>query len=223
MILRSRVGVTSRRRSLLHGGRFVGAGALAIALGLVAVWLLRGTTDVPRSGPALADPASPDGSASALVRVPIAPLEPPGGAARSTTPGPAADGGAKPAPRPAEGIDAPSWRNARFAFTFRELGKMGPYVKAGLDGARREMSFCFDEAKARSGQDAHQRSGQPAVLLLYLEAREGALDIVDTRTERMGEATVELVECCRQVLRGFTIPAFDTVPGQRFRVRFELE
>ena len=131
--------------------------------------------------------------------------------------------GAKVAPRRPEGIDSPSWRNARFAFTFRELGKMGPYVKAGLDGARREMSFCFDEANARSGADSGAASKEPAVLLLYLEARAEALDVVDTRTERMGDATVEMVECCRQVLRGFAIPAFDTAPGQRFRVRFELE
>jgi len=199
--------------------RFAGAGGLAVALVLVAVGLLRGTTDVPRYGRSVGASGSPEGSADAFVHV--APPEAPRGAAGSTAPGAAGDAGVKPATWHADGIDAPSWRNARFAFTFREMGKMGPYVKAGLDDARREMAFCFDERTSGSGH--YQGSGQPAVLLLYLEGREGALDIVDTRTEQMGDAAVDLVECCRQVLRGFAIPAFDTAPGQRFRVRFELE
>ena len=194
-----------------------GAAAAAIALCVVALRVGVGTTDVPRSRRSPAGSRSPE-RVSSFVRVPLAKSEP-GAATLDPVPGP----GAKFAPRRPEEIDSPTWRNARFAFNFRELGKMGPYVKAGLDGARREMSFCFDEAEGRSGADPGAGSKEHAVLLLYLEARAEALDVVDTRTERMGDATVELVECCRQVLRGFAIPAFDTAPGQRFRVRFELE
>jgi len=67
------------------------------------------------------------------------------------------------APAPKEEGDLASWRTAKFAFTFRELGAMGPYVKVGLDGARRDMAFCFEEANA-SGAAA----SDPSVLLLYL-------------------------------------------------------
>ncbi|MFL5404715.1 MAG: hypothetical protein ACJ79O_02530, partial [Myxococcales bacterium] len=122
-------------------------------------------------------------------------------------------------PAPDQEGDLSSWRSAKFAFTFRELGAMGPYVKVALDGARRDMAFCFDQADAPD-PDAPR---DPAVLLLYLEGREGALDVVDARAERLGRRTPELVECCRQVLRGLEIPAFKAVPGQRYRLRFQLD
>jgi hypothetical protein len=106
-------------------------------------------------------------------------------------------------------------------------------VKAGLAAARRDMAFCFRQAGAAA--EAAPPAGEvpddapppppsdPAVLLLYLEAREGALDIVDTRTEHRGTTAPELVECCREVLRGLEIPAFNVVPGQRYRLKYRLQ
>jgi len=41
--------------------------------------------------------------------------------------------------------------------------------------------------------------------------------------ERPGDASPALVECCRQVLRGLEIPAFNVTPGQRYRLRFRLD
>ena len=124
-----------------------------------------------------------------------------------------------PPPGPDDGLDAPSWRDSRLAFRPRELGKIGPYVKAGLDAARREMAFCYRQA----GGPPPPRTSDPAILLLYLEAREGALDIIDTRTEYLGTSAPEVVECCREVLRGREIPAFDTEPGRRYRVKYRLQ
>ena len=134
-----------------------------------------------------------------------------------------------PPPPPDDGLDAPEWKNAKLAFGMRELGPMGPYVKVGLAAARREMDFCFRQAeRARPGTQASGEAQDPqppppAVLLLYLEAREGALDIIATRTEYPGSLSPELIDCCRQVLRGFEIPAYKTVPGKRYRVNYHLQ
>ena len=135
-----------------------------------------------------------------------------------------------PSPSPPDdGLDAPEWKNAKLAFGMRELGAMGPYVKVGLAAARREMDFCFRQAeRARPGTQASGEAQDPqppppAVLLLYLEAREGALDIIATRTEYPGSLSPELIDCCRQVLRGFEIPAYKTVPGKRYRVNYHLQ
>jgi len=102
-------------------------------------------------------------------------------------------------------------------------------VKAGLDAARRDMAFCFSRAgdapaPAEGSDDgAPPPPSDPAVLLLYLEAREGALDVIEATTERLGTAAPELVECCREVLRGREIPAFDAVPGRRYRLTYRLQ
>jgi hypothetical protein len=125
---------------------------------------------------------------------------------------------------PDEGLDGPAWKSSKLAFGMRELGKMGPYVKVGLDAARRDMEFCFRETAERaSSPDAPALPPDPGVLLLYLDAREGAIDVIDARMEHPGTSTPALVECCREVLRGFEIPAFGAVPGERYRVRFALE
>jgi hypothetical protein len=96
------------------------------------------------------------------------------------------------------------------------------------------MDFCFHQAGAPSadpveapaagleeqGSTPPRRRADPAILLLYVEAREGALDVVETRIEHRGTASAALVECCREVLRGFEIKAFKTVPGSRYRIKF---
>lgn len=195
-----------------RGRIWIGGALVAAVLGLPAVWRMRLH---PPPGPAA---TGSDGGAPAPEGG-IAPARP--GTDRS----PAADAGglaADAAPAaPDQGPDARAWRNAPMAFGLRELGAMGPYVKAGLDAARRDMEFCFRQEGAPPG--AGPGAQEAAVFLLYLEARQGALEVVDARPERMGGATPRLVECCRDVLRGYVIPAFNPVPGRRYRFRFVLE
>jgi len=203
--------MAERRRSFL-------AAVFAIAvIGLATAWVLSALRNVPKQDHAV----SP--FVVTILKNPVV-LPAPGNPA---TPDPAPPDPSPPMTVPAEAApqdepDLASWDSARFAFTFRELGAMGPYVKVGLDGARRDMAFCFDQPGAAAADPA-EVSSQPAVLLLYLEAREGAIDVVDVRAERLGGATSPFVECCRQVLRGLEIPAFKAVPGQRYRVRFQLD
>jgi hypothetical protein len=200
------------------------------------LWLLwRGTGGERASGDARdarltsppateAPPEPPDGGAAALPAPARAPAAPP------------ADAGAPPATALEDSLDGPAWQRSKVAFRTRDLGRLGPYVQSGLDGARRDMEFCYAQAPARrdrapapepppdAEQDATASSArpEPAVLLLYLEAREGALDVVEARTDHRGSSPPELVECCREVLRGMEIKAFGAVPGQRYRVKFRL-
>jgi hypothetical protein len=204
------------------------------------LWLLwRGTGGERASGDA-------QGARRASPPVTEAPPEPPaGGAAASPAPAgaPAAPSDAAPAAARAppasaleDSLDGPAWQRSKVAFRTRDLGRLGPYVQSGLDAARRDMEFCYAQATARrdpapapepppdAEQDATASPArpEPAMLLLYLEAREGALDVVEARTDRRGSSPPELVECCREVLRGMEIKAFGAVPGQRYRVKFRL-
>jgi hypothetical protein len=210
----------------------IGVGAM---LALFSAWLLwgKGRTEQPRPPAVAAHEAPADAAAAEDPRHGAA-----AGAPSSARPAALASRDAPAAspvvpastPRPEEGPDGASWRRAKLAFGMRELGRMGPYVKLGLDAARREMAFCFSkqasaaQAPAPDGDaDAPPPAPDPAVLLLYLEAREGALDVVDARTDHLGATSLEVVDCCREVLRGWEIPAFKTAPGQRYRVKFELQ
>jgi hypothetical protein len=116
-------------------------------------------------------------------------------------------------------VDVAGWERARLAFGFRELGRIAPYVKTGLDAARRDMAFCF----ARAGASDPDAPADPTILTLYLEAREGAIDVVESAVDHRGTARPELLECCREVLRGYEISAFGAVPGQRYRLKYALE
>jgi hypothetical protein len=210
--------------------------ALAAVLGIGVVSLLltaRGAPEPPRAA----------GAADAGGDAARAPAGGAAGAASSSPLGPAAGAGAPGAPEPGappaaawpapaspdDGPDGAAWRKARVAFQVRELGRMGPYVKTALDAARRDMAFCFRRAaRAEAGApapegDAAAARGQPAVLLLYLEAREGTLDVVYTRTDYPGDTPPAVVECCREVLGGLEIRAFGAVPGRRYRLKFRLE
>lgn len=210
------------------------AGVLA-----VGAWLLWSRDGGERRGVA-SSAGAPDRAAASDAGGSSAPepadgAMPPGGA-RGTelaTP-PAVDAAAPPASSPSDDLDGPSWRSSRLAFRPRELGKLGPYVKAGLDAARRDMEFCYRQAASapasapRSAEPAEESddepspSQDPAVLLLYLEARDGALDVVEARTEYAGSLPRELVACCREVLRGRQIPAFGAEPGRRYRLKYRL-
>lgn len=211
---------------------------IAVAIGLVIgtaslLFTVGGAPRPPRSreAPSGASDSSgsaapPSGAAPPAPAPSLAPTADPvaisAPAAGSVGPTPA-----PPLPLPDEGPDAASWRSTKVAFRPRELGRLGASVKVGLDAARRDMDFCFRKADRGAADPAPRASGdgrrEPAILLLYLEAREGAVAVVDTRTDYLGDATPELVECCREVLRGWEIPAFDAVPGRRYRLKFQLE
>jgi hypothetical protein len=207
------------------------AGAVALVLG--AAWLLFAAGHAPE--PPRAAPAVSAGTDAAVPRaaLPAGAMAGPAG-----SPAPGADQAARGAPEsppvrqaaaaarplPDEGPDAESWRRSKVAFRPRELGRLGASVKTALDAARRDMAFCLrGAAGAGSAAEDRARPPEPAILLLYLQAREGALEVVDTRTEYVGDATPEVVECCRDVLRGLEIPAFGAVPGRRYRLKFPLE
>ena len=219
--------------------RLVGFAVVAL-VALALLWLSwRGTGggrpsgDAPDARPASppvtgASPEPADGGAAAalhgLAGAPPAPAD----AAPS-------DAAAAPAAAREDGLDGPAWQRSKVAFRTRDLGRLGPYVQSGLDAARRDMEFCYAQAPPRPDAvpapplDAESQEAaatavraEPATLLLYLEAREGALDVVEARTDRRGTSPPELVECCREVLRGMEIKAFGAVPGQRYRVKFRL-
>lgn len=192
-----------------RGRIWIGGALVAVVLGLPAVWRMRARRPA-------AQPVESDGGSAEARPPPRAADADPSGIVRGDA-GLGAEAGAAPDPRP----DAGAWRNAPMAFGFRELGAMGPYVKAGLDAARRDMDFCFRQEAASPEADRGPR--KPAVLLLHVEAREGALEVVDALPDSMGDATPRLLECCRDVLRGYEIPAFKAVPGRRYRLRFVLE
>ncbi|MGE5048147.1 MAG: hypothetical protein ACM3PC_06245, partial [Deltaproteobacteria bacterium] len=122
--------MAGRRWRMLIGGALV-----AVVLGLPAVWRMRGRR-----------PPVPSGQS----------VESDGGSAEDRSPPPAADANRLAIVRGDAGLradagaadprsDAEAWRNAPMAFGLRELGGMGPYVKAGLDAARRDMDFCFQQ------------------------------------------------------------------------------
>jgi hypothetical protein len=191
------------------------AGAAAIALFaagvLVLLWSAAGTPaphprgpgqreDAAGMPPSIPLPIAPDGAAS--TRIPSAPAPP-----------------VAPPPAP-EDLD-PSWRESPVASRVRQLGAVAPYVYSALRDARTEMRFCFDAQGAREGGPAaaEQDVGDsPAVLVLYLEAREGAIDVVEVGIDRLGTLPREVVECCREVLRGHEIRAPNAVPGRRYRL-----
>jgi hypothetical protein len=117
--------------------------------------------------------------------------------------------------------------SASVALRLDELGEMAPSLKLGLDAARNaDMAFCF--AELERGDDAlgageKRPSRRWAELLLYLQSREDAVDVVEATVGQPGTLPPTVLECCREVLRGMEIKVFDAVPGQRFRYLFEIE
>jgi hypothetical protein len=217
---------------VLRKRRVVGA-CLALLLALGALWILRTRRDAGQPPPAARAeergardvPEALAGPSPGAQRDPAVAVE--GAAAPAPPPRPATHAAA---PRPEDGPDGQAWRQAKLAFGLRELGRMGPYVKVGLDAARRDMEFCFREAGLSAGAPPPSADPDapappppdPAVLQLYLEAREGALDVVDVRVDHRGAATPELLECCRDVLQGLEIRTFGGAPGRRYRMKYRL-
>jgi hypothetical protein len=218
------------------GSRPFAAGfAVGALVALGCAWLLWGRAGTGASTPGQAGCATCGADAATPQPSAVAAPTPAVPAAAESVAGSAPETPAAAVATPRDAFDSPAWRRARLAFRPRELGSMGPYVQAGLDAARRDMGFCFRQGGAAAertlasaagpqgqGEPASSPRPDPAILLLYVEAREGALDVIDTRLEYRGTLSPEVVECCREVLRGLEIKAFNTVPGKRYRVKFRL-
>jgi len=121
------------------------------------------------------------------------------------------------------------WSTVNIAFLPEDLGRrLGPSLKTGLDVARNDaMAFCFREPERDAEPPPRaiptwlpRRAGS---LILNLEAREGAVDVVDATVARRGTLPPEVLECCREVLRGMEIKVSFAEPGARFRYFYEIE
>jgi hypothetical protein len=214
--------------------RLVAAGAVAIALlalGTVVLPLRGERSPKPHpsgEGTGAGAPGTPAPSSTPLVRaggLPAATGERSAGIAAA---GESSTAPARPVPAP-EDVD-PSWRESRVAYRLREIGPVATYVYAGLKSAREEMKHCFEAGAAEAGaaragaaETGPDAESSPAVLVLYVEERDGAIDVVDVRVDRLGTSPPGLVECCRDVLRGHEILAPNAVPGRRYRLPFRVE
>lgn len=199
----------------------IGIALVAVLLAIGAVWTARTRAPrarIPSGTPGVTSPAALSAPPTAVADAP--PAAP--GPTESSPPAVAASGQTDPAAmrHRARSLE-PAWREVRLAFGFRELGRVGPYVKTGLDAARLQMEFCYRQYAPDA--DASARATEPAILMLYLEAREGAIDVVETEVDYPGTQRKELVDCCRDVLRGHEMPAFNVVPGQRYRMKYQLD
>jgi hypothetical protein len=209
----------SGRRALLGlAGAAVAAALFADGYGLVVLGA---------SAPdASAQPPGPPAAAE--------PAPPPAPDPRGAVPAPARRGGAAGAAAPAPGparreMTDRRWSAVEIVLLPEGLGRtMGPSVKAGLDGARNDdMAFCFREPQ-RAGEVAPEatatwRPRRTGSLDLYLETRKGAVDVVDARVARPGTLPPEVLECCREVLRGLEIDVPVAEQGARFRYLYEIE
>jgi hypothetical protein len=112
------------------------------------------------------------------------------------------------------------------------LGELGPGLAApvntALKSARATIESCFEEdrqlraSRPAPPYDPENVPTGPAVLVLQLESRAGALDVVAATVESLGTSTKELAECACQVLRGWPIPAPGATAGRRYRLKYSL-
>jgi hypothetical protein len=122
------------------------------------------------------------------------------------------------------------WAEVPVALRVNQLGPaIAADVKASLEEARAGMGSCFRaEALALAGkppqaEDPDRPFGGPAVLVLQLESRDGAVDVVDVEVATLGTSTEGLATCCGNVLRGWRIPAAGSTTGKRFRLKLPLQ
>jgi hypothetical protein len=112
------------------------------------------------------------------------------------------------------------------------VGELGPGLAApvntALKLARATIESCFEEDRQlRAGRpgpvvDPDNAPTGPAVLVLQLESRAEALDVVAATVESLGSSTRELADCACQVLRGWPVPAAAATPGRRYRLKYPL-
>jgi hypothetical protein len=132
------------------------------------------------------------------------------------------------APAPAAGTPTPApdpdkayrdW-SSKVAVLPQDLGQMGPSLKLALDDARnKDMAFCFREVEGAPGPHTIRSSN----LVLFLETREGAVDVVEARIAHAGTLPPAVVDCAVEVLRGMAVKVFFVVPGQRYSYLYEIE
>jgi hypothetical protein len=102
-----------------------------------------------------------------------------------------------------------------------DLGEMGPSLKLGLDAARNnDMAFCFRELDAA---DRAPRKILATDFMLYLESRDGVVDVVGAKVARPGSLPPAVQECCLEVLRGLEVKVFFGTPGQHYSYIYEIE
>jgi hypothetical protein len=121
------------------------------------------------------------------------------------------------------------WEMVPAASKPAELGPaLAVPVNTALRAARATIESCFEEdRRLRAGRpaptvDPDNVPTGPAVLVLQLESRGGALDVVSATVESLGTSTRELAECACQVLRGWPIDAPAATAGRRYRLKYSL-
>jgi hypothetical protein len=102
-----------------------------------------------------------------------------------------------------------------------DLGEMGPSLKLGLDTARNnDMAFCFRGLKGDAGAAGKTLATD---FVLYLETRDGAVDVVGAKEARPGALPPSVRDCCLEVLRGLEVRVYFSTPGQRYAYIYEIE
>jgi hypothetical protein len=117
-----------------------------------------------------------------------------------------------------------AWEDVPLAVRLFNLGPLAPAMKAGLDQARDVMAHCFEEEARREAVEGTRPSGQggPGALVLRLETRDRAVEVVDAEVEALGTSSRAFVDCCRDSIRGLAFPAPQASPGLRFRLLLPL-
>jgi hypothetical protein len=124
---------------------------------------------------------------------------------------------------------ATAWAEVPIAARPYDLGpELARPVMAALDAARGQMDPCFEDEDRALAQgkgprfDPRNPPTGPAVLVLRLESRAGALDVVEAELDSLGTSTRALAVCCQQILKGWPVPAPLAVPGHRYRLVYLL-
>jgi hypothetical protein len=205
--------VSSRKIALLGAA----AAVLLVVAGVALIAWLEGPARPTAAWPGGPDPAS------------AAPAPPPG-----APPATEAQAGEPPISPPRIGARpraaaSVAWEQVPAAARLSDLGPgLAAPVNAALRAARDAMDSCFEEetrllaSRPAPGYDPDAPPRGPAVLVLRLESRAGALDVVDTELESPGTSTRELVECARHVLKGWPVDAPAATAGQRYRLKYLL-
>ena len=192
--------------------KYVLAAVVVIAVGSVGLLITRDSDAsalTPR--PAAANPPPLETSAPAAPAP--APMPAPAPPRVAIAPAPVA------APAPEQERDNFKHWSATVAVLPEDLGEVGPSLKLGLDEARNnDMAFCF-----RDMDHSGPWSTRATDFLLYIETRDGAVDVDDAKVARPGSLPPSVVECCRDVLRGLEVKVFFSVPGQRYSFMYEIE
>jgi hypothetical protein len=209
----------SPRKIALFGAAVVlllGAGSLALSSRLDG-----------RAPPPATRPGGEAAGAASVVAAPEGVAAGPSLANMAAEPPPiitAADIGARPS-----AASIVTWDLVPIASRLGELGPglAGP-VNVALQSARATIESCFEEDRQlRAGRpapavDPDNAPTGPAVLVLQLESRAAALDVVAATVESLGTSTRELADCACQVLRGWPIPAPAATAGRRYRLKYSL-